>query len=43
MVDWVHVDDTVDALMLTELASGIEEKTMEVRSGELVSIKRNRE
>ena len=38
MVDWVHVDDTVDPLMLTELASGIEGKTMEIRSGELVSI-----
>jgi hypothetical protein len=38
MFDWVYVDDTIDALMLTGLASGIEGKTLEIRSGELVSI-----
>ena len=38
MVDWVYVDDTIDALMLTGLASGIEGKTLEIGSGELVSI-----
>lgn len=38
MVDWVYIDDTIDALMLSGLASGVEGKTLEIGSGELVSI-----
>jgi UDP-glucose 4-epimerase len=38
-VDWVYVDDVVDALVAAALADGAEGETLEVGSGELVSVR----
>ena len=38
-VDWVYVDDVTEALLLTASAPGIEGRTLDVGSGELVTIR----
>jgi UDP-glucose 4-epimerase len=37
-VDWIFVDDTIDALMLAGIKPGVEGKTVEIGSGQLVSV-----
>jgi UDP-glucose 4-epimerase len=38
LVDWIYVDDTLDALMLAGTTDGVEGQTIEIGSGTLVSI-----
>ena len=38
LVDWIYIDDTIDALMLAGTMDGVEGKTLEIGSGTLVSI-----
>ncbi len=37
-VDWIYVDDVVEALLLALAARGLEGKTLEIGSGELVTV-----
>ncbi len=39
LVDWVYVDDVVDAFLAAAVAQGVEGKTFDVGSGELVSVR----
>ena len=38
-VDWVYVDDVVDALLAAAVADGLEGRTLDVGSGELVTVR----
>jgi UDP-glucose 4-epimerase len=38
LVDWIYIDDTVEALMLAGTVDGLEGRTIEIGSGSLVSI-----
>ena len=39
-VDWVYIDDVVDAYLCAAVAEGVEGRTFDVASGQLVSIRR---
>jgi UDP-glucose 4-epimerase len=39
LVDWIYVDDVVDGLLAAAVAPGVEGKTAEIGSGQLVSIR----
>jgi UDP-glucose 4-epimerase len=38
-VDWVYIDDVVDALLAAAVAEGVEGRSFDVGSGELVSVR----
>jgi UDP-glucose 4-epimerase len=38
-VDWIYVDDVVDALMACAQAEGLDGKTVEIGSGELITVR----
>jgi UDP-glucose 4-epimerase len=38
LVDWIYIDDTIEALMLAGVQPDVEGRTFEIGSGELVSI-----
>lgn len=39
-VDWIYVEDVVDGIVVAAQASGVEGKTIDIGSGELVSIRK---
>ena len=38
-VDWIYIDDVVDALLAASVAEGVEGRTLDVGSGRLVSVR----
>jgi nucleoside-diphosphate-sugar epimerase len=39
LVDWIYIDDVVDALLAAAVAEGMEGRTLDVGSGELVAVR----